>query len=53
MATDESKLFVAGLPDSISEEVLKQLFEATGGKVVGVSLPKVALRFIGPRYLTS
>jgi nucleolin len=40
MANEEAKLFVAGLPDSISEEVLKQLFEATGGKVVGVSLPK-------------
>jgi RNA recognition motif-containing protein len=40
MATDESKLFVAGLPDGISEDVLKGLFEATGGKVVAVSLPK-------------
>ncbi len=40
MANEEAKLFVAGLPDSVSEEVLKQLFEATGGKVVGVSLPK-------------
>jgi nucleolin len=40
MGNDEAKLFVAGLPDSISEEVLKQLFEATGGKVVNVSLPK-------------
>jgi RNA recognition motif-containing protein len=40
MANEEAKLFVAGLPDSISEEVLKQLFEATGGKVVGLSLPK-------------
>ena len=40
MANEEAKLFVAGVPDSISEEVLKQLFEATGGKVVGVSLPK-------------
>jgi RNA recognition motif-containing protein len=40
MANEEAKLFVAGLPDSISEEVLKQLFEATGGKVVSVSLPK-------------
>src|SRR3974390_2510423 len=37
---EEAKLFVAGLPDSISEDVLKQLFEATGGKVVSVSLPK-------------
>ena len=40
MGNDEAKLFVAGLPDSISEEVLKQLFEATGGTVVNVSLPK-------------
>ncbi len=40
MANEEAKLFVAGLPDSISEEVLKQLFEATGGAVVNVSLPK-------------
>src|SRR6478609_629212 len=37
---EEAKLFVAGLPDSISEDVLKQLFEATGGTVVNVSLPK-------------
>ncbi|HLV21670.1 MAG TPA: RNA-binding protein [Polyangiaceae bacterium] len=37
---DASKLFVAGLPDSINEEVLRQLFEATGGTVVNVSLPK-------------
>jgi RNA recognition motif-containing protein len=40
MANEEAKLFVAGLPDSVSEDVLKQLFEATGGKVVSVSLPK-------------
>ena len=40
MANEEAKLFVAGLPDSISEEVLKQLFDATGGTVVNVSLPK-------------
>jgi RNA recognition motif-containing protein len=40
MANEEAKLFVAGLPDSVSEDVLKQLFEATGGKVVNVSLPK-------------
>ena len=42
MATgnEDAKLFVAGLPDSVSEEVLKQLFEATGGTVVNVSLPK-------------
>src|ERR1700691_541019 len=40
MANEEAKLFVAGVPSSISEEVLKQLFEATGGKVLNVSLPK-------------
>jgi nucleolin len=40
MANEDAKLFVAGLPDSVSEDVLKQLFEATGGKVVSVSLPK-------------
>jgi RNA recognition motif-containing protein len=40
MGNDDAKLFVAGLPDSISEDVLKQLFEATGGSVVQVSLPK-------------
>ena len=37
---EDSKLFVAGLPDSVSEDVLKTIFEATGGKVVSVSLPK-------------
>src|SRR5689334_8580005 len=40
MAEDTRKLFVAGLPDSITEDVLRQLFEATGGNVVEVSLPK-------------
>jgi len=37
---DSRKLFVAGLPDSITEDVLRQLFEATGGTVLNVSLPK-------------
>ncbi len=37
---DARKLFVAGLPDSITEEVLRQLFQATGGTVIEVSLPK-------------
>jgi RNA recognition motif-containing protein len=37
---DASKLFVAGLPDSVTEDVLRRLFEATGGTVVNVSLPK-------------
>jgi nucleolin len=40
MASDDAKLFVAGLPDSVSEDVLRQLFEATGGQVVSVSIPK-------------
>ncbi len=41
MAVDERcKLFVAGLPDSISESVLRQLFEATGANVVDVSVPR-------------
>lgn len=40
MAEDSRKLFVAGLPDSVSEDVLRQLFEATGGVVAEVSLPK-------------
>ncbi|MFO0551911.1 MAG: RNA-binding protein [Polyangiaceae bacterium] len=40
MAEDSRKLFVAGLPDTITEDVLRQLFEATGGAVVEVSLPK-------------
>ena len=39
-AEDERKLFVAGLPDSITEDVLRQLFEATGGTVISVSLPR-------------
>jgi RNA recognition motif-containing protein len=39
-AEDERKLFVAGLPDSVNESVLRELFEATGGTVVSVSLPK-------------
>lgn len=41
MATDDaSKLFVAGLPDSITEDVLREIFQATGVTVVNVSLPK-------------
>ncbi|HLV67137.1 MAG TPA: RNA-binding protein, partial [Polyangiaceae bacterium] len=41
MATEDArKLFVAGLAESVSEEVLRQLFEATGSKVVDVSLPR-------------
>ncbi|MGZ3476078.1 MAG: RNA recognition motif domain-containing protein, partial [Polyangiales bacterium] len=37
---DSRKLFVAGLPETITEDVLRQLFEATGGTVLNVSLPK-------------
>ena len=37
---DARKLFVAGLPDSITEDVLRTLFEATGGTVSEISLPK-------------
>jgi RNA recognition motif-containing protein len=37
---DSRKLFVAGLPESITEDKLRQLFEATGGTVINVSLPK-------------
>lgn len=41
MATDDaSKLFVAGMPDSITEDALREIFEATGARVVNVSLPK-------------
>ncbi|HEY2406791.1 MAG TPA: hypothetical protein VGI10_12350 [Polyangiaceae bacterium] len=41
MATEDArKLFVAGLSESISEDVLRQVFEATGGKVVDVSMPR-------------
>jgi RNA recognition motif-containing protein len=41
MATEDArKLFVAGLPDTITEDVLRQLFEATGGTVVEVSIPR-------------
>lgn len=40
MAEDSRKLFVAGLPDSITEDVLRQLFEATGGTVAEVTLPR-------------
>ncbi len=41
MSTEDArKLFVAGLPDTITEDVLRQLFEATGGTVVHVSIPR-------------
>jgi nucleolin len=41
MATEDAcKLFVAGLPDSVTEDVLREIFEAVGGSVVDVSLPR-------------
>lgn len=41
MATEDArKLFVAGLPESITEDALREIFEATGGKVTDVSLPR-------------
>jgi RNA recognition motif-containing protein len=41
MSTEDArKLFVAGLPESVTEDVLRQLFEATGSTVISVSLPK-------------
>lgn len=41
MSTEDArKLFIAGLPDTVSEEVLRQLFEATGATVVDVSVPR-------------
>jgi len=41
MATEDAcKLFVAGLPDSVTEDVLRQIFEAAGGTVTDVSLPR-------------
>lgn len=39
-AEDARKLFVAGLPESITEDALREVFEATGGKVTDVSLPR-------------
>lgn len=40
MAEESRKLFVAGLPDSLGEDVLRRLFEDTGGTVLEVSLPR-------------
>lgn len=36
---DERKLFVAGLADAVTEDILRQLFEATGGRVDSVTIP--------------
>lgn len=40
MGTDEAKLFVAGLPDSVTEDLVKEMFASTGGQVLQVSLPR-------------
>lgn len=41
MATEDArKLFIAGLPDSVTEDALREIFEAVGGTVVDVSLPR-------------
>ncbi|MEB2311613.1 MAG: hypothetical protein OZ921_02665 [Sorangiineae bacterium] len=41
MSTEDAcKLFVAGLPDSISEDGLRELFEELGVSVANVSLPR-------------
>lgn len=41
MATEDArKLFVAGLPESITEDALREIFEATGGSITDVSLPR-------------
>lgn len=37
---DERKLFVAGLAEAVSEDVLRQLFEAAGGQVESVTIPR-------------
>jgi len=37
---DAHKLFVAGLPESITEEALRDLFDGSGIQVVDVSLPR-------------
>ncbi len=37
---DARKLFVAGLPESITEDALREIFEATGGSVTDLSLPR-------------
>lgn len=36
---DDRKLFVAGLADAVTEDVLRQLFEAAGGDVQSVTIP--------------
>lgn len=36
---DDRKLFVAGLADAVTEDILRQLFEAAGGEVQSVTIP--------------
>lgn len=36
---DDRKLFVAGLADAVTEDILRQLFEAAGGDVQAVTIP--------------
>jgi nucleolin len=36
---DDRKLFVAGLADAVTEDILRQLFEAAGGDVQSVTIP--------------
>jgi nucleolin len=36
---DDRKLFVAGLADAVTDDVLRQLFEASGGEVQSVTVP--------------
>lgn len=41
MATEDArKLFMAGLPDSVTEEVLRGLFQETGAQVTELTLPR-------------
>lgn len=40
MSDDTNKLFVAGLPDTVTEDVLRDLFTDAGVQVVEVSLPR-------------
>jgi nucleolin len=40
MSNDDAKLFVAGLPETISEEEVRGIFQSSGGSVLQVSLPR-------------
>lgn len=37
---DERKLFVAGLPETATEDGLRELFESTGGSVAEITVPR-------------